>query len=348
MAGKIFINYRREDSQADARSVYQRLQRTFGNRQLFMDVDTIEKGRDFREVLHDSLSECQLMLVILGRSWLGVRNDQGTRRLDDPNDFVRMEIAAALKRNIPVIPVRVGGAPMPSEAELPDNLQALARRQSAIVTHENFPHDMDGLEQDIRKIVKRSTPWRLLVPALALLAVGVGAALYQFGLSEPPPADVAGTPAPKESDAGTLTPGRDYTHFYPTPPVAETCKSACIEKDRCLSWSYEPNGPCWLIYSYAARNIVTAPGAVSGNKIEIGKNLQGLDYTHVLLDEPKPELCLKACLDDGKCRAWTYVQPGAQIGAAPGLENKAFCWLKDDVPNLTPDPVAVSGVMRRK
>lgn len=339
MAGKIFINYRREDSQADARSIYQRLQRTFGSRQLFMDVDTIEKGRDFREVLHDSLAECQLMLVIVGRSWLGARNEKGARRLDDPNDFVRMEIAAALKRNIPVIPVRVGGALMPPEAELPGNLKALAMRQSAIVTHENFPHDMDGLERDIRKIVKRPSPWKLIVPGLAVLAAGLGLAVYQFGLR---------APLTREPDAGALTPGRDYTHFYPSPPLADTCKSACLDKDRCLSWSYVPNGPCWLIYSYAARDVVTAPGAVSGSKIEIGKNLQGHDYTHVLLDEPKPELCLKACLDDSRCLAWTYVRPGAQVGAAPGLESKAFCWLKDDVPALTPDPVAVSGIKRRK
>src|SRR5262249_17735267 len=107
MRGRIFISYRRGDTSAEARSIYQRLERSFGSKRLFMDVDSITKGRDFGLVLTETLARCAVMLVIVGRRWLSARDDTGRPKLDDPNDFVRLEIAAALKRNIPVIPVRI-------------------------------------------------------------------------------------------------------------------------------------------------------------------------------------------------------------------------------------------------
>src|SRR5262245_9269861 len=107
MAGRIFINYRREDSRADARSVYQRLERVFGKNRLFMDVDTIQKGRDFTKVLDEHLAQSDVMLAIIGNRWLTAQDEKGARRLDDPDDFVRVEIARALDRDISVIPVLV-------------------------------------------------------------------------------------------------------------------------------------------------------------------------------------------------------------------------------------------------
>ena len=179
--GKIFISYRREDASGDARSIYQRLQRTIPVRQLFMDVDTIQKGRDFRKVLDEHLSQCQLMLAIIGPQWQRAQDGTG-HRLDDPDDFVRMEVVAALKRDIAVIPVRVGGARMPRNDELPEDLKPLLFRQAAIVTYENFARDMDGLERDIRSVLGRPRRWAIaaaLVAAIALMAVA--AAAHQFG-----------------------------------------------------------------------------------------------------------------------------------------------------------------------
>lgn len=178
--GKIFISYRREDAGGDARSIYQRLQRTFGARQLFMDVDTIQKGRDFRKVLDAHLAECQVMLAVIGPHWLDAKFDGGGRRIDDADDFVRIELAAALKRDIPVIPVRVGGARMPRKEELPEDLQPLVFRQAAMLTHENFARDMDGLERDIRELLGRSRRRALAAVVVGLIALVGAGATYQY------------------------------------------------------------------------------------------------------------------------------------------------------------------------
>lgn len=170
MAGKIFISYRRDDARADARSIYQRLERTFGARRLFIDVDTIERGRDFTKVLDQYLSDCTVMLPVIGSKWLSAKTDEGHRRLDDPADFVRLEIAKALARDIPVIPILVDGARMPKAADLPDDLKPLAKRQASTVGHETFPRDLDSLERDIKKLQKgapRRSLWWIAVAAVA-------------------------------------------------------------------------------------------------------------------------------------------------------------------------------------
>ena len=178
MAGSIFISYRREDGKAEARSIYQWLSRAFGRRQLFMDVDTIEKGRDFRQVLDHTLAKCDLMLAIVGPRWLDARDPSGRLRLQGTGDFVQLEIAIALKRNIPVIPVLVDGARMPRADELPGELKGLASRQAAIVTHENFASDMEGLERDIRALATSRTRPALIATGVAALIIGLSALGY--------------------------------------------------------------------------------------------------------------------------------------------------------------------------
>ena len=178
MAGRIFINYRREDSRADARSVYQRLERVFGKSRLFMDVDTIQKGRDFTKVLDEHLAQSDVMLAVIGSRWLMAQEENGTRRLDDPDDFVRVEIARALKRDIAVILVLVDGAAMPKASELPDDLKPLSRRQASIVTHENFGSDVEALAGDL-KAMQRPAARRLwlggaIAAALLLTLAGYG------------------------------------------------------------------------------------------------------------------------------------------------------------------------------
>src|SRR5712671_6332830 len=104
MAGKIFISYRREDSAGSAGRVHDRLLTEFGPDLLFMDVDTIPLGANFVKVLREEVAKCDTLLAVVGANWLDVRDEQGNRRLDNPEDFVRVEIAAALQRDIPVIP----------------------------------------------------------------------------------------------------------------------------------------------------------------------------------------------------------------------------------------------------
>lgn len=173
MGGKIFLSYRREDASANARSIYQRLAATFGREKLFIDVDTIDKGRDFRQVLDRDLNQCSVLIAVIGPKWATVTDDKGKRRIDSSGDFVRLEIARALAKDVVVIPTLVDGAAMPQESELPADLKTLVYRQSAMVRHETFGPDMTALEQDIRKHVpaNRARPWKAALAVAGTLGL---------------------------------------------------------------------------------------------------------------------------------------------------------------------------------
>src|SRR5262245_25534969 len=113
MAAKVFISYRRDDSAGYAGRVLDRLKTELGPDVLFMDVDAIPLGTNFAKVLHEEVAKCGVLLAVIGPNWSDARDKDGKRRLDDPNDFVRIEIAAALQRNIPVIPILLDGARIP-------------------------------------------------------------------------------------------------------------------------------------------------------------------------------------------------------------------------------------------
>jgi hypothetical protein len=181
MAGKIFINYRRDDSDAEALNVAQHLENTFGKRNIFIDIDRLRAGQKFAKVLEDKLNQCKVMLAIIGPNWVDLRDKKsGSRRLDNPEDWVRLEIERALARNIPVIPVLVAGATLPSKSDLPASLQPLVGYQYATVTTNGFRHEMAGLARDVRELTVRR-PWgRMAAAAWALILVGYVAA-HQFG-----------------------------------------------------------------------------------------------------------------------------------------------------------------------
>src|SRR5438094_4289860 len=120
----IAISYRREDSLPITGRLYDRLQAKFGERDIFMDFDSIRPGLDFREQIKQTIERANLVIAIIGPYWLGEQAD-GSRRIDDPNDFVRLEIAYALKRDIPIIPVLINNTPMPKPEILPPDIQEL-------------------------------------------------------------------------------------------------------------------------------------------------------------------------------------------------------------------------------
>jgi hypothetical protein len=151
MAGKIFINYRRDDTSGTAGRLHDRLRQTFGRENLFMDVDQIPVGVDFEAHLNSQVAACDVMLVVIGPNWLRARDKTGQRRLNQPDDFVAIEIASALARNIRVIPVLVDGARMPSASDLPDALKPLARRQAAGLRNANFGQDAQSLIARMRE-----------------------------------------------------------------------------------------------------------------------------------------------------------------------------------------------------
>jgi formylglycine-generating enzyme required for sulfatase activity len=144
---KIFISYRREDSEGQARALSIELANYVGPNRVFMDVDSIALGRDFRQGLHESLGLCDAVLVLIGPEWLDIKDAAGRRRLDDPADFVRQEIATALKRNIPVTPVLLRGALMPDEERLPDDLKELHFRNGFELSHTRWRSDVRELAE---------------------------------------------------------------------------------------------------------------------------------------------------------------------------------------------------------
>jgi len=126
---KIFLSYRREDSKWPTQWIYNDLAGHFGSKSVIFDIDTIPLGADFRDYLNQEVSKCDILLAVIGDQWLEILN----QRLDQPNDFVRIEIQAALKRGIPVVPVLVGSKSVPSEKELPPDLSKLSYKQATEV-----------------------------------------------------------------------------------------------------------------------------------------------------------------------------------------------------------------------
>lgn len=116
-----------------------------------MDVSALEPGDDFRKGIEQNVSCCSVVLALIGRDWLEAHDQNGHRRLDDSNDFVRIEIASALRRNIPVIPVLVRGAATPQADQLPDDLRELAYRNAVELTHARWRSDVQLLIQALRR-----------------------------------------------------------------------------------------------------------------------------------------------------------------------------------------------------
>jgi hypothetical protein len=165
MSGQIFISYRRDDSSPWAGRLYDDLDRHFVSNQIFMDVDTIQPGVDFVEAVEKSVGYCDALIAVIGKRWLISSDEEGARRLDNPEDSVRIEILTALKRGVRVIPVLVDGATMPRSRDLPDDLKSLARRNALEVSHNRFRTDSKRLiaavEQALESARKRDENERL-------------------------------------------------------------------------------------------------------------------------------------------------------------------------------------------
>jgi TIR domain len=148
----IFISYRRDDSGAMARRLYELLRARFGPASVFIDVETIEAGADFAETIDAKVGFCDGFVAVIGKAWSTAADATGRRRLDDPTDWVRLEIAAALGRGIKVIPVLVDGAPMPSARDLPEPLAPLARHQALELRSARIEQDAERLGAALERL----------------------------------------------------------------------------------------------------------------------------------------------------------------------------------------------------
>ncbi|MBK8176392.1 MAG: SUMF1/EgtB/PvdO family nonheme iron enzyme [Rhodospirillales bacterium] len=182
MGASIFISYRRGVDAGFAGRLFDRLQRPFRNHGLFMDVDSIAPGQDFASILAARVAECAVLLAVIGRGWLAATNAGGQRRLDHPNDFVRIEIAAALSQSKRVIPVLIDDVTMPRADDLPEEIRPLVRLQATRLSHDHFKADCDRLIRSLKTVLKESAE-RGRAPA--------NAAAGTLGLPPPPTASAS-------------------------------------------------------------------------------------------------------------------------------------------------------------
>jgi hypothetical protein len=145
LTNAVFVSYRRESAAGEARALFNDLVRLLGKPSVFMDVDSIALGHDFRNALQETLSSCDLMLVLIDRDWADARDDQGRMRLSDPYDFVRLEIETALKRDIVVTPVLVRGGRMPNAEQLPEEIRNLVYRNAFELSHSRWGSDFQEM-----------------------------------------------------------------------------------------------------------------------------------------------------------------------------------------------------------
>jgi hypothetical protein len=214
----IFISYRREDSAGYAGRIHEELEGRLGPEQVFRDADTLRAGQDFEDAIRQRLQHCQACLVLIGPNWISSQTATGERRLDQLDDYVSMEIAAALARpNVLVVPVLVGGATMPGSTELPDRIRPLARRHALSVRDETWEADMDRLAASLPQSAERSRgshvptsrpasrqPWWQgalgTISALVLLAAAAGLLWWSRGAAGPAPESSA-APAGSTNEA---------------------------------------------------------------------------------------------------------------------------------------------------
>jgi TIR domain-containing protein len=205
MPDRAFISYRRDDTSGYAGRIYDRLQQRFPG-QIFMDVSGIDGGVDFVETIESEVRASSVLVALIGRHWL-----EG-RRLDDPEDFVNREIALALENKIPVVPVLLRGAQMPSAAELPDSLKPLARKNAVEVGESSFDRDMAALILTLEPKLGRHTAanWKLMVAAgaIALLVLVGGSAIilrkvWAPASPTPTPTPMSPTPSPDRPSSPT-------------------------------------------------------------------------------------------------------------------------------------------------
>ncbi len=149
MAGKLFISYRRADTKAWAGRIRDRLKYHFRELEIFMDVYDIQPGENFSLEIDEAVSSCDVLIALIGPQWLSVKDSEGNKRLDNPNDLVRIEIGTALNREIQVIPLLFDRAEMPQKSQLSDDLKALCEINALSISHKNFEPDFKLLNRSI-------------------------------------------------------------------------------------------------------------------------------------------------------------------------------------------------------
>ncbi|HEX5809294.1 MAG TPA: TIR domain-containing protein [Anaerolineales bacterium] len=244
---KIFISYRRDDSAGYAGRLFDHLAARFGARNVFMDIDTIQPGEDFRKAIEDAVGTCEVVLVMIGRQWVNATDPQGQRRLDDPGDFVRAEIAGALANpQVRVIPVLVRDATMPGIHELPEDIKELSWRNAIELSDHRFQYDANKLIEVIERAgvkpartssgkaqnASRARYWGIILGLLAL-----GFAIWMLGSGVFPPTVFKASPPTAETSvpASTGVEANELTLIRTIPPSGDVVTAALSSDGKMLA-----------------------------------------------------------------------------------------------------------------
>ena len=244
-----FISYRRDDAAGYAGRLHEALENRLGRDQVFRDVDTLQPGQDFVEAIQSRLGDCRVFIAMIGREWLDARDSQGRRRLDQPNDYVRLELVTALeRRDVRVIPVLIEGATMPPVESLPEPVRPLARKQAVHLRDDAWDHDVDRLASAIAgdgsPVTRPSPAPALPLTSLSLSKIKIGGAvalvviLAFFALRRDSPPDaprsepsIPATSAPTATTAANTTASkgtRGQPYGVALPGIAEVAHRSLI------------------------------------------------------------------------------------------------------------------------
>jgi hypothetical protein len=172
---RVFLSYRRDDSSGHAGRLNDALVQRFGPESVFQDVAAIGPGQDFTDSIQRALEDCDAALVVIGPNWLAAGGSADQSRLEDPDDYVRLELTTALSRDIPVVPVLVEGANLPTATQLPDVIAPIAQRQAVVLDDATWHQDVEGLVRSLRGEpavpVRRRRWFAAGVAVLAVVAV---------------------------------------------------------------------------------------------------------------------------------------------------------------------------------
>ncbi|HVQ15705.1 MAG TPA: toll/interleukin-1 receptor domain-containing protein [Vicinamibacterales bacterium] len=243
-----FISYRRDDAAGYAGRLHEALENRLGRDRVFRDVDTLEPGQDFVEAIESRLAECRVFIAMIGREWLDARDAEGHRRLDQPHDYVRLELVTALeRRDVRVIPVLIEGATMPPVESLPEPVRPLARKQAVHLRDDAWDHDVDRLASAIADATATSssrpsatstaTPVSISVPRNIKIGAAVAVVVllaFMFRRDSPPDAPSAGASsavtiasnASRASTTSTVVRGKPYG--VDLPKIAEVAHRSLI------------------------------------------------------------------------------------------------------------------------
>lgn len=184
MPGGVFISYRRNDNSGTAGRINDRLKRRFGAKKVFFDRDDIPASREWRDVLAGRVEASDVLVAVIGRHWNPPSEILDGRRLDDPDDNVRIEIERCLERDIPIVPVLIDGAMLPQRKELPNGLKRLLDWQALEVVETRFDYDIQKLCRSLSTHVRAKPLWPVAVLAGAAVAFFAALVGYYFYLNE--------------------------------------------------------------------------------------------------------------------------------------------------------------------